>query len=78
MSLLQILADNPNLLAELREVLEKSFLSDSPRTDDQITDAQLGQMYRARIVGLQKIDDAFREIAKHKTPEPMTMRPRPR
>jgi hypothetical protein len=63
---LSIVADNPTLLSELRTLLEKHFMTDD-RTDDAISDTQLGQVYRARLVGLKKIEAAFKEISTHKT-----------
>lgn len=65
-SLLKIVADNPALTDVLRNHLESHFLQDDARTD-AISDEQLGQMYRARLVGLQKIDAAFKEIASYKS-----------
>ena len=65
-NVLSTVADNPVLLEALREVLEKQFLTDD-RTDDAVSDVQLGQVYRARLVGLQKIKTAFKEIATHRT-----------
>lgn len=71
---LRLIADNPALTEALRALLESKFLNDSKQTDE-VSDQQLGQMYRARLIGLEKIDETFREIAKYKTqmeiPEPV-------
>lgn len=65
--LLKSLADNPNLLKELRSLLEEQFMVEENRSDDQVSDERLGQMFRARLVGLQKLEIAFKEIAKYKS-----------
>lgn len=66
MDVLAAFADNQSLVEEVKKVLRRQFTEDDARTD-AISDELLGQMYRARLVGLQKIDDAFAEIAKHKS-----------
>jgi hypothetical protein len=64
-NILTLIADNTALSDTLRAVLEKQFMMG--RTDDTVSDVQLGQEYRARLVGLKNIDLAFKEIATHKT-----------
>ena len=65
-SLLGIIADNPALSEALKDLMIKHFEDDGARTD-AITDEQLGRIYRARLVGLQKVSDIFLEITKCKT-----------
>ena len=65
--ILKLLADNPSLLETLKEFLEAKFDLETHRSDDTISDIQLGQMARARLVGLQKIEEAFKEIARMKS-----------
>ncbi len=64
--ILRSIADNQPLFEALKKLLKQQF-EQTPRTDDAISDAQLGQMYRARLIGLEKIDQAFREIAVYKS-----------
>lgn len=62
---LQPFADNDTLSAAVRKLLEDQFSTDSLKADH--SDEVLGQMVRARIVGLKAIEEAFKEIAKCKT-----------
>lgn len=62
---LQSLADNPLLLEMIRKLLEDKFSIDSLKADD--ADMILGQMVRARLVGLKAVDEAFREIEQYKS-----------
>jgi len=64
--ILKGLADNPNLLAAVRKLLEEKFSVDSLTADR--ADEVLGQMVRARLVGLQAINEAFRELENLRTP----------
>lgn len=67
-TLLKIVADNPALLQVLREVIESKFSVDDMK--EMSDDAVLGQMVRARLVGLRLVSEAFKEIERHKsTPE---------
>ena len=61
--LLKILADNKELSLAVRDVLEKCFSTDNLTSD--LADIELGQMVRARLVGLKAINEAFAEIARH-------------
>ncbi len=65
-TILHLLADNPLLFDTVKELIEEQFETDA-RTDEAISDVQLGQIYRARLVGLQKVRDAFKEIASYRT-----------
>lgn len=59
------LADNPSLMEALRTLLEAQFSTDTLNRDH--SDEVLGQMVRARLVGLQAVEDALKEIAKYKS-----------
>ena len=61
--ILKILADNKELTAAVREVIEKCFSTDQLTSD--LADIELGQMVRARLVGLKAVNEAFAEIARH-------------
>ena len=63
--LLKIIADNPSLLNEVRKVIEKEF--NFPIELKDKSNELLGQITRAKIMGLWAIDAAFREIEKYKT-----------
>lgn len=39
------------------------------RTDDALSDEQLGRVFRARITGMQKIESAFKKIARYRSRE---------
>lgn len=64
---LKLVADNPSLTDALREELTEAFLGIGIQTDGGMSDTQLGQMYRARIVGLQVVEDVFKKIAKYRS-----------
>jgi hypothetical protein len=66
--LLRGLADNPALMATVKDLLVKRFSTDSLASTD--SDIVLGQMVRARLVGLKAIEEAFKEIEQFKTPPP--------
>lgn len=59
--LLKIVADNPALLQALRELLIGKFGHDEVLSAS-MTDEQIGQITRARLAGIDKIDAAFKEI----------------
>lgn len=63
--ILSIVADNPTLISVLREVFEEKFSVDGINIglDNEV----LGQMVRARIVGLKALDEGFKEIDRYKT-----------
>jgi hypothetical protein len=62
---LQAIADNPLLTEALKGLLEEQFPLDNLTL--QMDDAHIGQTVRARIVALQGIEAAFREIDLYKT-----------
>lgn len=63
--LLSILADNTALLEETKEVILKQF-ADVPYAEGA-SDELLGQITRARLVGRQKVEEAFKYIESFKT-----------
>lgn len=64
-NILKTLADNPSLTEAVRACITKYFSVDKLTSD--VADIELGQMVRARLVGLQAVNDAFLEIARHKS-----------
>jgi len=68
MEILKIIADNQKLQEAVRTVLMKQFM-DTSSASDTLTDEQLGQFLRARIVGVKAVEDAFKEIERYKTVE---------
>jgi len=70
--LLKSIADNPALLNALKEVIEKRFKPEYFKGNSfyEVSDEQLGQIMRASLWGLKRIEEAFAEIEKNKsTPE---------
>jgi hypothetical protein len=64
-SILKGIADNPALLKAVRDVIEEQFnLDEIPTT---MTNEAMGQVVRARVEGLKKIDKAFIKIASYAT-----------
>jgi hypothetical protein len=64
--ILKVIAENPALIEALKTELTDAFLSLNIQTDGGYSDTQLGQMYRARIVGLSVVEDVFKKIAKYR------------
>lgn len=65
MKILNLIADNPALTDALKELFRKKFSVDDANTN--LDNESLGQVVRARIDGLKKVDDAFSEIEKYRT-----------
>lgn len=65
---LKILADNPLLFDEVKKCLKKHFSLDGMETTGD--NETLGQLVRARVDGLKKLEEAFREIASCATVKP--------
>lgn len=63
-NVLQGIANNPDLLKAVRDVIEKHFTLDELSDND--SDEVIGQKARARVTGLKLIEAAFREISSHK------------
>lgn len=73
MDILRAIADNPALTSVLKQLLEEAFTT--PYDHTALTNEQLGEQLRARLVGLQAIKDVFKKIASYKSvpirPEPV-------
>lgn len=65
--LLAIVADNPNLAEVLKKMIIAEFEIETPQSDLGVTDEVLGQIFRARLVGKNKVESAFKKILAHKT-----------
>lgn len=62
--ILKSIADNKLLLTALKELILEQFKDD--RTDDSaFSDERLGQMYRAIVVGRNRVEQAFQELEKY-------------
>ena len=66
-SILRQIADNKALFDAVKDVIRKQFLYDELEHMQTVSDERIGQITRARIDGLRKVEDGFGEIAKHKT-----------
>ena len=62
---LQGLADNATLTEAVKQLILKQF-AEVPYADGA-SDELLGQLTRARMVGRQKVEAAFRELESHKS-----------
>ena len=71
-TLLSIVADNPNLFETLKKLITDEFEISAPQSDLSVTDEVLGQIFRARLVGINKVESAFRKILTYKTVEKET------
>lgn len=65
---LKSIAENQVLFDTLKERLVSEFSKD-PQSFDGIEDNQLGQLYRARLVGRRTVETVFSEIARLRTLE---------
>ena len=63
-SILQSFAEDQNLMDAVKEIVLKYF-AEVPYAEGA-SDELLGQLTRARVVGRQKVEAAFREIASMK------------
>lgn len=66
--ILKLIADNDALFDALKEMILEEFTDESNCSGDTISDIQLGQMFRARLVGRIKVEEAFKKIKRYKTP----------
>lgn len=64
-SVLTILADNKLLFDEVKKTILAEFDLDKLNTSD--TNEYLGQVVRARLAGIRKVEEAFRKIEQYKT-----------
>ena len=62
---LKVFADNPQLMGAVKRVLLKYF--DIKNISPLNSNEQLGAITRAHLLGQAAVDDAFHEIARHKT-----------
>ena len=65
---LKIVADNPALLNALKTVILEQFSLEEVNTN--MTNDNIGQLVRSRVEGMRRVEGAFREIEKYKTPKP--------
>lgn len=65
-SILKSIADNPQLLEAVKEVILKQFSLDKDFSLAQ-SNEQLGEDVRARLEGIKKVEQGFLEILTHKT-----------
>lgn len=63
--ILKSVADNATLKEALKDLLLKQFNEDDKSIS--LDDSSLGQVTRARLTGITKINDAFKEIETLKT-----------
>lgn len=66
------IANNPDLLEAVKQTVLNQFKEVPTLYTESATDEQLGQITRARLVGIQKVEAAFHAIASLKT-LPQTM-----
>lgn len=66
-SVLKVIADNPNLMAVLRELLDEQFGFDGLLNPSNPDDSVLGQIVRSRLTAREGIAKAFEEIERHRT-----------
>lgn len=64
-NVLKIIANHPELLGAVRQVIEDEFSLDDIKTT--MTNEAMGQIVRARISGMDKIEKAFKKIEQYKT-----------
>ena len=67
--ILKVIADNPALFDCLKKHILDEFEIEIPQADLSITDEVLGQIFRARLVGKNKVESAFRKVATYRTQE---------
>jgi hypothetical protein len=63
--ILKQIADNPALLGAVKKVILDEFYALSP--SEEMTDEMLGQITRARLIGIKKVGEVFQKIANYKT-----------
>jgi len=68
MNPLKLIADSPATYEALKELLDDLFQVDREEVIG-LNNEQIGEVVRASLTGLYKVDLAFREIDKHKTIE---------
>ena len=73
--ILKSVADNSELSKALKELFLKQFNEDTVSTN--LDDNSLGQVTRARLTGITKINNAFKEIETLKTVKEKPVAPMP-
>ena len=63
--ILKGIADNPLLMEALKKALEAEFTIDDIQTT--MTDESMGQVLRARLEGLRRINLAFKKLEQYKS-----------
>ena len=63
--ILKSVADNADLTKALKELLLEQFKEDGGGT--QLDDSSLGQVTRARLEGIKRVEQAFKQIETLKT-----------
>lgn len=64
-AILKGIADNPALLGAVRQMIEEEFSLDEIATT--MSNEKMGEVIRARIEGLKKVDRAFQKIERYRT-----------
>lgn len=59
-NILTVIADNPELFSAVKEMLLSGFSID--KIDRKASDEMLGQLVRARLVGIEVVEDIFATI----------------
>lgn len=65
--ILQTVADNDLLCQALRALLEKQFTLDTIELGT-MNNETIGEIARAHLIGMKKIDNAFHELSRHRKP----------
>lgn len=68
-NILSIIADNQTLADALKKLILNEFEVETPQADLGVSDEILGQIFRARLVGKNKVENAFKKISTYKTIE---------
>lgn len=75
-NILNIIADNPSLTKALKDLFQKHFTLDIQGIA-QLENEGIGQVIRARMDGLAKIEEAFKEIRSFATVQEEKEQPNP-
>jgi hypothetical protein len=67
--ILRVIADNPALFDCLKNHILDEFEVETPQADLGVTDEVLGQIFRARLVGKNKVQSAFKKVLTYKSVE---------
>lgn len=70
--ILRGIADNPALFDAVKKVLTEKFEASFSTKEfgPDTSNETLGQYLRAKVMGLALVEEAFKDIAKHKSPPP--------